>query len=236
MATDLIPFEVHLPDRRSEAERAVAFIEEELASKGQKTIAEESKPKRRRMDRADIRVITGDPGGGKTTTATAIIADEYEKRKGNIRILANYHLYGMKYVFGQVSDLIKLANKTLLRGTDADIWWLVDESYMDAEARRGQDSKTIFLTWLAMQSRKRNIHLIFISQHSRFVDWRLKMVMSELIYCRKKKGSPMIHLTIKDEVEMKEHTVSYNGSRYYKYFNSWEVPDISESMLAKICK
>lgn len=186
------------------------------------------------METADITLVEGKPGNGKTTTGVGLVADDYFGKPMSKRpfVIANFHLYGIRHVYAETWQIAKWLNKSIMRApVGRELWLVIDEAYIAAEARRGGNPLVLIMTWMGQQIRKRRIHLVIIVQNGRFIDWRLIWLVAKRITCIRKKGSPMIKLIVKDLENRTERTFRYNGSQYWKYFDTDELPPMPDYMV-----
>lgn len=180
------------------------------------------------MDSLDVKFIEGLPGSGKTTTAMAKVADAYAKNS-NIRIFANFTIYGMKYVHLSIAQIIEYLNSNLIR----DGWIIIDEAYISAGSQSSNSWLTRLFQLLGLQGRKRNLHIIVIYQTGRLAPWLIKWMNSEHIICSKQKNSCYITLDISDKEHKQNRTITYNSKKYRKFFNTNEMVPVPESAIAK---
>ena len=187
-----------------------------------------------------ITLIEGPMGAGKSTTAAAYTIDAYRKSEGKIKIFAvNMHLYSskdlkIKYVYcPSVHDLLLHCNSDLV----SDGINIVDEAYIAAEARRGMNPMSILWSWYSYQIRKRHIQMYYIVQNGRFIEWRLRWAMLKRIVCEADDRNPgKIWLTVKylqGPLRGTEKKFSYDGSQYWPYFDTDELPHIPMKMIEK---
>ena len=180
------------------------------------------------MDALDVKFIEGMPGSGKTTTAMAKVADAYAKNP-NIRVFANFTVYGMKYVKLSTSQIIEYLNTGLIR----DGWIVIDEAYISAGSQSSNSWLGRLFQLLGLQGRKRNLHIIVIYQTGRLAPWLIKWMNSEHIICSKQKTSCMITLDISDKDHKQKRTVTYNSKKYRQFFDTNEMVPVPESAIAK---
>jgi len=184
---------------------------------------------RKAMNRAEICLCEGEQGSGKTCTAVGKVVDAYHK-DSTTKIFANFHLYGIKYVYADLGTIVEYLNSSLI--TEGYI--VIDESYIGGDARRGMSLLTQVLTWFGSQIRKRGLHLILIAQHGRLIDYRFRLFMTEHILCSYNEKTHMITLDVVERgSRKKKREYSYYGPQYWKYYNTNELPQIPESLLAK---
>lgn len=182
------------------------------------------------MAKANVTIIEAQMGEGKTTTATAIAVDAYKARKA--KIFTNYHLYGIPYVYCTIQMMIKMLNTGIIK----DGILIIDEAYIEGEARRAMSSLTLLMTWFGQQMRKRNIELYIIVQHGRFIDWRFRYIMKRKITCTYNEKSHMVRLLIQDLKKGTEKIISYWSPQYWPYYNTNEIPTIPQDMIDKALK
>lgn len=180
------------------------------------------------MSRAEICIIEGEQGAGKTATAVAKVVDAYHKDKGT-KIFVNFHLYGIRYVYADLATIVEYLNSNLV----TEGYVIIDESYIGGDARMGMTLMTKVLTWFGSQIRKRGLHLILIAQHGRMIDWRFRLFMTEHILCSYNEKTYMITLTIVERSKKRKRTYSYYEPQYRKYYDTDELPQIPENLLRK---
>jgi len=204
---------------------------------------------------ADITILFGEPGAGKTTTAVKKLADKAGLTTSPFRqkpitgnyskdyhIFANLHLFGMRYLYLPLEKLIEYMNTTVnglpINHPDAIPLigygiYLYDEGSQGANARESMSSDTMVIQNLITQSRKRHLAIIFVTQDTRLLTWEVKKLTHEWIECeRKDKNSPIITLTVKKD-GIPKHSFDFNGSRTWRYFKSDELHPLSNVRLSK---
>lgn len=206
--------------------------------------------------KANLVVLSGDPGAGKTTTSVKMLADkcgltippfrqrytenpEYTK---NHHIFANLHLFGMKYIYLPLEKLIEYMNTTTnglpINHPDAIPLigygdYLFDEGSQGANARESMSSDTMVIQNIVTQSRKRHLRIIFVSQDVRLLTWEIRKLANQWIECeRLDQNSPMITVHVKRDGQP-QHSFGYDGSKTWKFFKSDELHPLSNARLAK---
>jgi len=149
--------------------------------------------------------------------------------KSTERIFANYHLFGIEYMYADPETVLNLINTGIISsGT-----WVVDEAYITGEARRGMNTLNLVYTWLAQQMRKRDIELYLLVQHGRFIDWRFRYIAKRKILCRYDEKTNMIRLLVQNLAKGTEKTLRYYAPNYWKFFDSFELPPMPDLMVQK---
>ena len=180
------------------------------------------------LSRAPIVIVEGEQGSGKSNTLVARAVDAY-KKDPNIRIYANFHLFGIKYVFLPLPQLLSLLNSGLIR----DGYLLIDEGYISGNAREGMSSLVRVITKMSNQIRKRHLHLYLATPNSRQLDWQFRWAQTEHIFCDFNDKTKYITLTIRKKGVRKAQIVSYYAPQYWKYYNTDEIFELPENQIAK---
>jgi len=176
-----------------------------------------------------VTLIEGSMGSGKTNTAVALVVDKYRENP-NIKIFANFHLYGIKSVYRPTFvEIMQLV--TQLNIDECTI--VIDEAGNEGESRRSMSNATILFTQYINQMRKRKIDLIVIVQNGRFLDWRISAVKDTRILCDFNEDTKYIKLIIKDIKKGKEKIVSYYAPQYWKYYDTFEPPHMQKRIIEK---
>lgn len=145
------------------------------------------------------------------------------------KIFANFHLFGIQYVYCTVTTMLVLLNTGVIQ----DGILVIDEAYIEGEARRSMNPLTLIMTWFGQQMRKRNIELYLIVQHGRFIDWRFRYIMKRKIICSYNERTNIIRLLIQDLKKGTEKIVSYWAPQYWCYYDTNELPNIPSKMIEK---
>ena len=147
----------------------------------------------------------------------------------DVKIFANYHLYGIKYVLSDPLTMLEYLNTGLISKGKM----IIDEAYITGEARRGMNTLSLIYTWFAQQMRKRDIELYLLVQHGRFIDWRFRYIAKRKILCRYNEKTHMIKLLVQNLSKGTERMLSFYAPQYWKYFYTNELPPVPEKMLVK---
>lgn len=145
------------------------------------------------------------------------------------RIFANYHLFGMKYVYVDMNTMVELLNRNVISGGKL----VLDEAYITGDARRNSTAMTVIATWFGQQMRKRDVELFLLVQHGRFIDWRFRYIAKRKILTSYNENTKMIRLLVQNLNRGSEKIVSYYAPQYWPYFDTNELPEIPTRVIEK---
>lgn len=168
---------------------------------------------------------------GNETKRIIKIPDGWETFSG-VKIFANYHLYGIKYVYCDAATMLKYLNSNMISNGIL----LVDEAYITGDARQGMNALAKLFTWFGQQMRKRKVELYIIVQHGRFIDWRFRYIMTRKIECKYNEDTHVVTLLIKDLKKGTQKEVPYLSSVYWRFYDTNELPEVPKGMIASAAK
>ncbi len=146
-----------------------------------------------------------------------------------VRVFANFHLYGIRYMKCDLADILEYLNTGLIK----DGYVLVDEAYIGGDARNSATLLSKIITWFTAQIRKRRVNLIFCyPSGGKWAELRIRTSNTEHIICQYNEKTQMITLTIKKRRE-KSKTISYCASLYWRHYKTEEMQDIPEGMIGR---
>lgn len=148
------------------------------------------------------------------------------------KLICNYHLFGVKYVFAQMRKVLTFVNTPIMKNA----MWTVDESYLELESRRGMNPLTIFVTEYAQQMRKLGIELNVLIQHGRFIDWRIRYITKRKILTSYDDKTKMCKLLVQDLKKGTERTIRYWAPTYWPYFDTNELPTMPNALIERARK
>ena len=153
------------------------------------------------------------------------------------KIFANYHMYGIRYVYASFNEILTMMeaynNRPVEEHIMKDSKWVIDEGWLGAESRRGMSPLTIIITEYAQLMRKLNIELFWLTQHARFLDWRIRYIAKRKILTKMNKQTHVCRLLIQNLQEGKEKVVSYYAPTYWRYYDTNEVPPMPQNLIRK---
>ncbi len=144
-----------------------------------------------------------------------------------VRIFANFHLFGLRYVPVALADLIQYINTDLF----TDAWILSDESVM-TDARNSMTAVGKIVAILGAEVRKRNLHFCLMAQYNRMVEWRFLAFATMRVLCSFEPKTKIITCDIKKKGEP-TRSYSYWAPTYWNNFDTNEVIKVPEARLAK---
>jgi len=134
-----------------------------------------------------ITCILGERGDGKTLFMTAL-AESYHKE--GIPIYANYHLYDIPYTYITFEQLQKdfknLSNCVVL----------LDELQVGADSYSPKAKSNVAITTLCTQIRKRKIRLLYSTQNTKMINYRIRLQTNYIIYCKPTDVLGIIRLSV----------------------------------------
>jgi hypothetical protein len=151
------------------------------------------------------------------------------------KIFCNYHLFGMRYVFCDPGVMLKYLNEGAGE-TMRHAKMVIDEPYLQGEARRGTNSLGLIYTWFAQQMRKRDIELFLLVQHGRFIDWRFRYIAKRKILTRYNEKTHMVRLLVQNLGKGTEKPFSFWAPQYWKYYDTNELPTVPQEMINRAGK
>jgi len=169
------------------------------------------------------------PPDGQSGEGSIIKIPEGWDTISDTQIFCNYHLYGIRYVFSDPALMLEYLNTEMM----SHCIMVIDEAYMQGEARRGMNTLNLLTTWFAQQMRKRDIELYFIVQHARFIDWRFRYITKRKILCRYNEKTHMVRLLVQNLGKGTERPFSFYGPQYWKYYDTNELPTVPKEMIKR---
>ena len=173
-----------------------------------------------------VKLIPPEGQGGEGTVIK--IPDGWDTIS-DTKIFCNYHLFGIRYIFCEPKTMLEYLNTDMISHGKM----IIDEAYLQGEARRGMNSLSLMYTWFAQQMRKRDIELFLLVQHGRFIDWRFRYIAKRKILCRYNEKTKMIRLLVQNLGKGTERPFSFYGPQYWKYYDTNELPTVSQEMIKR---
>lgn len=143
-----------------------------------------------------------------------------------IKIFANFHLFGVKFAYITLEDIIVYINSDLLR----DGWVLSDESVM-SDSRNSMTSAGKIMSTFTSTIGKRNIHFLQTAQLNGMVDRRIRAFATTRINCSYDEHSRMVTCDSKFRSDP-VNSFSYFAPKYWRFFDTQELIKVPEKKLA----
>ena len=185
---------------------------------------------RRPLHYAPIHLVEGEQGNGKSVTIVARVVDAY-KKDPTIKIYANFHIYGIRYVYLPLPLMLEYLNSGLIQ----DGYLLIDEAYISGDAREGMTAVVRMITKMSNQMRKRHLHLYLTVPNAKMIDWRYRWAVTEKIMCTYyNEKTHEVKLVIKNKRKYKKpRSFTYDASQYFPYFDTDEQIEIPQTQIAR---
>jgi hypothetical protein len=145
------------------------------------------------------------------------------------KIFTNYHLYGIKHMFAPMEKVLEWMNTPIMLNAK----WVIDEGWLSADSRRGMNPLTVIITQYAQLMRKLGIELFWLTQHSRFLDWRIRYITKRKIFTDLDKKTWICKLLVQNLYKGTEKTIHYYAPTYWRFYNTYEVPPMPKMMIGK---
>ena len=164
-----------------------------------------------------------EPRTMKIPPNSCVIADK-------VRIIANFHLYGIRSVYMKLADIIKHLNDGMIR----DCYLNIDEAYLAGDRRQGLSPAVKVISKLGWQLAKRHIILTLCLPDSSALDLRFQKLETEHIVTSYDPDTQKVTMFIRNRRKYKRpREVSYYAPTYWKYYNPDEEFEISEVEMAR---
>ena len=164
--------------------------------------------------------LVGLPGSGKTLFLTVLGYIAY--RKG-YTVMSNFKL---KFRHERI-DLEKLARFQI-----QNVFLLLDEIYQLVDSRRSLSLVNQALSYLILQSRKRNFHLAYSAQILGMADLRIRAITNYRIHCvNEVENRRFKYIFLPNAGKYFIYELPYSKAAYFvKLFDTSEYYDIIESL------
>lgn len=163
----------------------------------------------------------GDPGSGKTLSMIKDAADIYKER--HCDIYSNTHLFNLPYTLITQEDLLNWANEST--SFENAIILITEAHVFGLDSRTSMKKSNRVLSYLLTQMRKKKCSVLADSQYPRQIDVRLRDLSDITVECHHNMGSDMFFnkIRIKKMNGIVMKTRIFNGTPYYKYYDTEEV-------------
>jgi len=164
----------------------------------------------------------GGLGSGKTLILASYCCHVANNPK--YEVYTNFIVKHPRITVVEPIDLLNINPKTekVLLGLDEVYSWL--------DSRMSQTKVNRFLSWIILQSRKRNMDIFYNAQLGSSVDLRLRDLTDIVIYCMRTSLNPkadfiyIVELNLGWKVKRAKFLLPYNkAKRFFKYFDTREI-------------
>lgn len=173
----------------------------------------------------------GTVGSGKTLSA---VHEAYGYHKRGFTVYSNIHLS-----FPHIK-LTRIVFESLMRGEELnDAIVLLDEIHIWLDSRSSMTKKNKIATYFILQTRKRNVRLLYTSQHTHQVEKRLRDTTDIFVLCENMTNQTALVNDKKDVLilqrmmyqwrpEQKERLRTLRGGPLFGLYDTREIVDFSE--------
>ena len=156
-------------------------------------------------------------------------------RADGVRIFANFHLKGIRFVYLQLADIIQHLNDGTINGLSTDgsciiAFLIIDEAYIGGDKRDGMTPLSKCISKLGYQIAKRHLNVMFAAPDTNVLDFRIRGVETEHVTCSYDEERETINAEIKSRKKYnRPRNVPIQARPYWKYYNpdeQFELPDI----------
>jgi hypothetical protein len=144
-----------------------------------------------------------------------------------VHIFANFHMYGIRYTYIGLEDIIEYINTDLFK----DAWILADETGM-TDARYSMEAEGKLGAQFYATIGKRRAHFCSISQYNEMVERRIRLFGTMRVLCSYDKETRYITCDIKERGEP-SYSFYYYAPPYWRYFDSEEIMKVPQYRIDK---
>jgi len=137
------------------------------------------------------------------------------KLQSPMRIFANFHLYGIPYVYCPSFPHIL---KWLKCGLIVDGWLLMDEYYIGGNARDSMSKFGKALQKQGFQYRKMQLEVVIITPLASLIDKSIRTTTTKHILCSYNSKAKEVELEIKEKGVVGTKKVSFKHSQYFQNY------------------
>lgn len=154
-------------------------------------------------------IILGNLGTGKTLLLT------YFSTKSKRNIFANFNINLERYNKLEVDTLLDLPN-------NIDVY--LDEAYTWLESRVSGKGLNRYLSYILLQSRKRNLDIYCTAQLFSTLDKRFREKSDIIIFCSKEKEGYLYRINDMNHYTQKSFLLNFKeAEKYYDLYDTYEI-------------
>jgi hypothetical protein len=158
----------------------------------------------------------------------------------SIRVFANFHLKGIRYVYLPLHLIIEYLNSGLITGLSPDglikeAFLIIDEAYIGGDKRDGMSPLVKVISKLGYQIAKRHLHVMFALPEADVLDFRLRGIETEHVICQPyDEVREIITVDIKNRKRYKQtRSVSFSARPYFRYYDADEQFELTNTQIAR---
>lgn len=144
-----------------------------------------------------------------------------------VRIFANFHMFGLKYAFITLADMLQYVNSDLF----INAWLLSDESAF-TDPRNSMTGVGKIIAFFGATVGKRNIHFCQMTQYNNMIEVRFRQFATTRVLCTYEERTKMITVEINERGKPRR-SASYYAPRYWANFDTTERQKVSELQIAR---
>lgn len=133
-----------------------------------------------------------------------------------VHIFANFSIFGIRYVFISLDDVIRNMNTPLFN----DAWILSDESAM-TDARNSMDKAGKLMAQFGATTGKRNAHFCIAAQYMEMIERRFRLFATTTITCSYDEDTQYVSLDVVRRGE--KFSTDFYQPMYRKFYKTQEI-------------
>lgn len=145
----------------------------------------------------------------------------------SVKVFANFHLYGIRFMFSGLEMLISYINEPLMTNG----WIVLDESVLTDK----RDTSTLvgkFMVWFGAQCGKRHLRMVIASQYANMIQSRFHLFATTRVECSYDADTAIVSLEVNKSSPVMGST-NYLSTPYRKYFDTNEIVPIPQYRIDK---
>jgi len=142
-----------------------------------------------------------------------------------VKIFANFHLYGVPFVYISLADIIQYTNTDLFNNS----WILSDESVM-TDARNSMELAGKIMAQFGATIGKRNAHMCLSTQYNEQLERRYRLFHTMRVLCTYDAKTKMITCDMKKRGEP-SYSYDYYAPLYWPFFKSDELIPVPQEKI-----
>ena len=144
-----------------------------------------------------------------------------------VKIFANFHLYGVPFVYVALADILQYMNTELFNNS----WILSDESVM-TDSRNSMDTAGKIMAAFGATIGKRNVHMCLSTQYSEQIERRYRLFHTMRVLCTYDEDRKIITCDMKKRGES-SYSFDYYAPNYWPFFNTNELIPVPQEKIDK---